>query len=69
MPAWVLKCQACQRSQSFLIHADELADTEKKVPIERYCRVCHKTTKWSTAFPERRRGHERRTGIDRRAHP
>ena len=65
MPAHVLKCEGCGTYQPFLVHEDKLA-SEKKAPTERYCHICRRTTNWKMAFPERRGGHDRRTGLNRR---
>ncbi len=66
MPAYVLKCEGCAQYGSFLVHEGEL-EASNKDPIQRYCPSCHKTSNWTMALPERRGGHERRTGLDRRA--
>ena len=67
MPTRVLKCKGCGRYRPFLIHEDELEETKTKVSIERYCPACRESTNWTIAFAERRRGHDRRSGLDRRA--
>jgi hypothetical protein len=51
MPARVLKCEGCGRYRSLLIHEGELAETETKDSIERYCATCHLSTRWDVAFP------------------
>jgi hypothetical protein len=65
MPAYVLKCGGCAGYYAFLVHEDELLEVEKK-PIVRHCSSCRRTTDWVFAFPERRGGHERRSGLERR---
>jgi hypothetical protein len=67
MPTYVLRCESCARFGSFLIHEGELPEDWKKQPIQRHCPTCHKTTNWAIAIPERREGHDRRSGVDRRA--
>ena len=66
MPSYVLKCEGCAKYGSFLIHEGELTEASQNKPIERFCPTCHKTTTWAVAIPERRGGHDRRSGLDRR---
>lgn len=40
--------------------------TTKGEAIQRYCPSCRRTTGWAIAFRERRDGHDRRGGSDRR---
>jgi hypothetical protein len=61
MPAFVLKCRACNSYQTFLVHEDELIQLEKN-PIVRQCGSCRQTTTWVLVRTERRGGHERRSG-------
>ena len=65
MPAFVLKCRACNSYQTFLVHEDELIQLEKN-PIVRQCGSCRQTTTWVLVRTERRGGHERRSGSTRR---
>jgi len=66
MPAYVLKCDSCTAYEPFLVHEDEVATATKVEAIQRYCPSCRRTTGWVVAFRERRDGHDRRGGSDRR---
>lgn len=66
MPAYVLKCEGCASYQSFQVHVDELPKTATQGSVERYCHTCHRNTNWRIASAERRRGRDRRSGLDRR---
>ena len=60
---YVVKCQGCGAFGPFLIsvNEDELTESGKLGPIQRYCPACQKTTTWSIAFRDRRISRERRS--------
>lgn len=66
MPTYVFKCESCGGHRPFLVHEGELANLAEKNPLQKHCPNCRTMTNWVLAFQERRSGHDRRTGLDRR---
>jgi len=66
MPRYVLKCESCARYKPFQVHEDELPQDAKQGSVQRYCRTCRRNTNWGIASVERRGGHDRRSGLERR---
>ena len=68
MPPFVLECEVCASHRPFGVPQGDPADPATKNSIQKHCHTCRTMTNWTIAFPERRSGHERRQGPDRRSH-
>ncbi len=61
MQTYIFKCEGCGVFKPILVQEAELAEFDKKKPIQNDCLPCGTMTNWMLAFPDRRAGSERRT--------